>query len=69
MMERVHPKVGDLVKFIGCTQEQANWGACDYPQDLRIDEFYVIEDVEVHTWHTRIKVENHSGHFNSVCFV
>ena len=61
-------KIGDLVQFVGCSEEQTRWGSCDHPQDLRLDEWYVIEDVEIHSWHTKVKVENHPGYFNSVCF-
>lgn len=62
-------KKGDLVKFIGCSPEQCNWGACDFPATLVIDDYYVIEAVEPHTYHTKIRIEGHNGRFNSVCFV
>lgn len=62
-------KKGDLVKFIGCTEEQARWGSCDFPKDLIVDDFYRVERMEFHTWHAKVKLAGIDGWFNSVCFV
>ena len=60
---------GDEVKFIGCTTEQINFGSCDDPRDLlQIGGKYTVEDVDVHDWHTKIKLKGINGQFNSVCF-
>jgi len=60
---------GDEVMFIGCTKEQMNFGRCDDPRYiLRVGSKYTVEDVDVHMWHTKIKLHGINGHFNSVCF-
>lgn len=62
-------KKGDEVKFIGCTKEQINFGRCDDPRDiLMINGKYIVDDVDVHSWHTLIKLNGINGQFNSVCF-
>ena len=59
----------DTVEYIGCSLEQINWGNND---DLRssliIGKEYIIEKVDVHSQHTKIKLYNKMGWFNSVCF-
>ncbi len=62
-------KVGDYVKFIGCSKEQVNWGSNDDPNGLLFvgDTFYV-EKVEVHSQHTKLTLRGVYGKFNSVCF-
>lgn len=60
---------GTLVKFIGCSEEQTNWGGCDNPNGILIDgDKYYLEHVEVHSWHTKISLRGVKGKFNSVCF-
>lgn len=57
------------VKYLGCSEEQINWGGHDDPREiLKIGSEYEVEDTEVHTWHTKIKLEGIDGRFNSVCF-
>lgn len=60
---------GDEVKFIGCTNEQIKFGSCDDPRDiLKVGGNYTVEYVDVHDWHTKIKLTGINGQFNSVCF-
>lgn len=67
LMDKI--KVGDTVKFIGCSKEQINWGNNDDPNEvLIIDEQYHVEKVNVHSQHTKIQLRGISGKFNSVCF-
>jgi len=47
---------------------QVKWGSCDEPDMLEEDKAYTIEEVDVHSWHTKIKLEGIEGKFNSVCF-
>jgi hypothetical protein len=61
--------VGDVVEFVGCSKEQINWGNNDDTKNLNIGNRYIIEGVEVHRSHTKIKLQGIVGMFNSVCFV
>lgn len=61
-------KIGDKVKFIGCSKEQIAWGSNDSPHMLVVGEKYTIEMVEVHSQHTKISLKGVIGKFNSVCF-
>lgn len=60
-------KPGDNVLYLGCTQEQINWGNNDHPPCIK-DHVYVVTDVEVHSQHTKIQLKGIVGKFNSVCF-
>ena len=60
---------GDLVKFIGCSEEQINWGNNDDPNKiLFVGDKYIVEKVEVHSYHTKLTLRGVYGMFNSVCF-
>ena len=60
---------GITVKYIGCSQEQINWGNNDDPRDmLIIGDRYYVEHVEHHSYHTKIELRGVKGKFNSVCF-
>ena len=62
-------KAGDQVKYIGCTEDQMNWGSNDDPNKFLIEGYtYYIEKVEVHSWHTKLTLRNISAKFNSVSF-
>ena len=62
-------KKNDIVEYIGCSQEQINWGNNDDPRSLLIiGNEYRIEKVDVHSQHTKVKLYNKMGWFNSVCF-
>jgi len=66
-MERF--KVGDSVRFIGCSEEQINWGNNDNPNKLLfVGDKYIIEKVEVHSYHTKLTLCGVYGKFNGVCF-
>lgn len=57
------------VKYVGCSDEQANWGNNDDPRDILTEgEIYTLSDKEVHSWHTKYSIEGFKGQFNSVCF-
>ena len=59
---------GDEVRFTGYTMAQVNWGGCDEPSMLEEGRIYTIEKVRVHSWHTKIKLKDVEGRFNSVSF-
>lgn len=61
-------KVGDTVEFIGCSKEQIQWGNNDDTHHLTLGCIYTITDVDVHRYHTKIKLSEITGKFNSVCF-
>ncbi len=62
-------KVGEQVKFIGCTKEQILWGNNHDPNSsLRLNDFYYVERIEVHSQHTKLELKGIEGKYNSVCF-
>ena len=62
-------KSGDTVIYLGCSQMQINWGNNDDPRSyLVVGQEYVIEDINVHRQHTKVKILHKMGWFNSVCF-
>ena len=62
-------KKNDTVEYTGCSDEQVKWGNNDDPRSfLIVGKHYEIEKVDVHSQHTKIKLYNKMGWFNSVCF-
>lgn len=62
-------RVGQSVRFIGCSKEQIAWGNNDNPNGiLFVGDKYYVEHVEVHSQHTKIELRGVKGKFNSVCF-
>ena len=62
-------KKNDVVEYIGCSIEQIKWGNNDDPRSfLIVGKEYIIEKVFVHSQHTKIKLYNKMGLFNSLCF-
>jgi len=62
-------KAGSKVKFLGSTDTQVKWGDNDDPSKvLKKGEIYILKDVEVHNWHTKVYLEGIKGKFNSVSF-
>lgn len=62
-------KVGDQVKYIGCSKEQIAWGNNDDPNSiLYLNDLYYVERVEIHSQHTKLELKGVKGRFNSVCF-
>jgi hypothetical protein len=62
-------KKGDKIVFISATDDQVRWGSNDDPRKvLDTGRVYEIESVEVHHWHTKIKLVGVEGRFNSVNF-
>jgi len=61
---------GDIVVFIGCLKEQINWGNNDDPNGILIkNNTYIVEKIEVHSYHTKLTLKGVNGKFNSVCFL
>ena len=62
-------KSGDTVTYLGCSQQQINWGNNNDPRSyLIVGQEYVVEEVNVHRQHTKVKLKHKMGWFNSVCF-
>jgi hypothetical protein len=62
-------RAGEYVKYIGCIDEQVQWGSNDNPRGILIEgDKYYVEKVEMHTWHTKLHLRGIYGKFNSVCF-
>jgi hypothetical protein len=62
-------KENDIVVYIGCSQEQINWGSNDDPRLILVEgNKYEIETISIHSQHTKLTLKGISGKFNSVCF-
>jgi len=61
---------GDRVKLVEKQdKDQIRWGSNDDPNNLvEIGKTYILESVDVHSWHTKITLEGIKGRFNSVNF-
>ena len=62
-------KKNDIVEYLGCSEEQIRWGNNDDPRSfLIVGREYTVAKVDVHSQHTKVKLYNKMGWFNSVCF-
>lgn len=62
-------KVGDKVKYTGCSIEQVRWGDNTNPEGILVEgDVYYLEKIEIHSWHTKFYLRGIKGKFNSVCF-
>jgi len=62
-------KENDIVEYVGCSIEQIRWGNNDDPRSILIvGKEYIVEQVDIHSQHTKVKLRHKSGWFNSVCF-
>jgi len=62
-------KVGDVVKFIGCSESQIKWGSHSGDASLLIiGEFYTVKSIVEHSWNTEVYLDGFDGDFNIVCF-
>lgn len=62
-------KKGDIVMFIGATEDQIKWGGNDDPnKHLKHGATVEIESIEVHSWHTKLRFVGIPGKYNSVSF-
>lgn len=64
-------KTGDKIWFKEASDEQVRWGGNDDPRTLlRNDIKYTVKDFEVHSWHSKVILEEFPDKkFNSVHFV
>ncbi len=63
-------RAGDEVRYNGASDEQVAWGGNDDPREVLIEgNTYIISAIEEHSWHTKLKLRQFDGWFNSVSFV
>ena len=59
----------NTVIYDGASESQIRFGGNDDPRDiLTVGDEYELEDVEVHSYHTKIKLKGFDGWFNDVSF-
>ena len=64
-----HFQPDDIVVFTGQSEAQRRWGGNDDANEfLIVGKEYVVESVDVRSQHTKLKLRNKNGRFNSVCF-
>lgn len=62
-------QVGEKVRYTGCSDEQMRWGGNKDPRDVLKEGYvYIVAGIEVHSFHTKVRLEGINGNFNSVCF-
>ena len=63
-------EIGQKVEFTESSIEQVRWGGNDDPEKdgLIAGDYYVVTDVEIHSFHTKLMVEGFGGQYNSVSF-
>lgn len=62
-------KKGDKIKYVSATDAQVGWGNNTDPRGiLEVDRVYEVESVEVHSYHTKIRLVGIEGKFNSAHF-
>jgi len=58
------------VIYTGCDDDQVRWGGNSDPRGILVEgNTYEVEDYEIHSWHTKLKLVGVDGKFNSVCFI
>ena len=50
------------------SRDQIQWGGNDDPCFLELNKPYKVETIDIRSYHTKIKLENIDGWFNSVTF-
>ena len=64
-----HIQPDDIVVFTGQSEAQRRWGGNDDANEfLIVGKEYVVESVVIYSQHTKLKLRNKNGRFNSVCF-
>ena len=63
-------EIGDQVIFLGHNEWQVRWGDCDETVGvLEPGATYQIREIEVHSWHTKIRLVGFNGKgFNDCMF-
>ena len=62
--------VGDCVRYYGASINQIRYGNNDDPRGVFLrGQDYIIAEVKVCDWHTKLRIEGVVGWYNSVHFV
>jgi hypothetical protein len=63
-------KKGQKVRFIGVEcKEQIQWGGNTNPEGLlKTSDIYIVENYEIHSWHTKLFLKDIKGQFNPLWF-
>jgi len=57
------------LRYIGADDAQVAWGGNDDPRGVLTEgEIYEVQSMDVHSWHTKVRLVGFDGVFNSVCF-
>ena len=65
----IYCKPGHKVKYIGTDDRQVQWGGCDDPRKVLTEgNVYEVEEVEIHSWYTKVYLVGISQGFNSCSF-
>lgn len=60
---------GSVLIYVGASDTQVAWGNCDDPRPELIEgNAYVIDGIDVHNWHTKVRLKGHDGWFPSSAF-
>lgn len=58
------------IRYIGATDAQVKWGNNKDPREVLVEgDLYEVDNVEVHSWHTKVALKGIEGWFNSVSFI
>ena len=62
-------RAGDKIRLVNDSTDISNWGSGESARDkLIMRGVYEVEDVRVHSWHTKLKLKGIDGWFNSAHF-
>ncbi|MDE2232990.1 MAG: hypothetical protein KGJ90_02550 [Patescibacteria group bacterium] len=68
-MMDINAKKGTKVIFLGGTIEMVRWGGNDDPREKLVEgEIYTVDHTEIHSWHTKVFLQEVEGAFNSAHF-
>jgi hypothetical protein len=72
-MMNIYCDPGTKIKYVHADDHIVNWGSNDDPRlYLTIDEIYTVQETEIHSWHTKVILEEfptlkfNSSHFDEV---
>ena len=60
----------DAIRYtLAPSDKQATWAGCDDPRGiLTLGHIYTLEYVDIHSYHTKLKLVGVEGLFNSILF-
>jgi len=70
-MDNIYAEPGTKIRYMGADDFQVNWGVGNAdPRNLLVEgETYTVKKMEVHSWHTKVTLEEFPNlKFNSAHF-